>query len=357
MTDYNDSIFKKDIDWLYETGITKSPADRYRPEDYVTRGEMAAFLHRTYDAIVPSEPEPPQPPPDPKPTPDPDPVPPGIGTRLDNVPGFNGNPIWGYRTDEELDAMPLYTGQVSFSDGKQHVIKDVKLDRQPSARGAGTTLILDNVAVVGGNKYYLVRGYDGGRVEIYNSHIGHKSFPAERGMAGVMEMQRSYVCAVEDGHGVHSGMRYSQNTIRDHDSPGLYDGGPNPHSDGCQALGPTNNVAIEDSRYEAYWAPWTPRSGVPTNAVAMIKTDRGPISNIMFNRCYLAGGGITMRFRDGGHGMVKNPTVANCVVDNRAAGPFMGRTWNVLDQRYDSTMRWVGNVDQDGKALPLEATG
>ena len=50
MSDYDDSIFKDDIDWAYEKNITRGPTDRYRPDDNVTRGEMAAFLHRTFDA-------------------------------------------------------------------------------------------------------------------------------------------------------------------------------------------------------------------------------------------------------------------------------------------------------------------
>ena len=48
--DDNDSIFEGDIDRLGTAGVTKGcnpPAnDRYCPDDVVTRGQMAAFLHR-----------------------------------------------------------------------------------------------------------------------------------------------------------------------------------------------------------------------------------------------------------------------------------------------------------------------
>jgi hypothetical protein len=48
--DDDDSIFEHDIDCLATAGVTKGcnpPANtRYCPTSYVTRGQMAAFLHR-----------------------------------------------------------------------------------------------------------------------------------------------------------------------------------------------------------------------------------------------------------------------------------------------------------------------
>lgn len=48
--DDNDSIFEADIEWLAAEGITKGcnppTNDRFCPEDFVTRGQMAAFLVR-----------------------------------------------------------------------------------------------------------------------------------------------------------------------------------------------------------------------------------------------------------------------------------------------------------------------
>jgi hypothetical protein len=50
------SVFEADIEWLAAQGITKGcnpPAnDRFCPADSVTRGQMAAFLHRALDGIV-----------------------------------------------------------------------------------------------------------------------------------------------------------------------------------------------------------------------------------------------------------------------------------------------------------------
>ncbi|MFP3915527.1 MAG: S-layer homology domain-containing protein, partial [Actinomycetota bacterium] len=49
-TDDDGSVFESDIEWLAATGVTRGcnpPAnDRFCPEDPVTRGAMAAFLHR-----------------------------------------------------------------------------------------------------------------------------------------------------------------------------------------------------------------------------------------------------------------------------------------------------------------------
>jgi hypothetical protein len=49
-TDIGDSVFRTDIEWLGATGITKGcnpPAnDLFCPDQPVTRGQMAAFLHR-----------------------------------------------------------------------------------------------------------------------------------------------------------------------------------------------------------------------------------------------------------------------------------------------------------------------
>jgi len=52
-TDIDDSIFKTDIEWLAENNYTSGcnpPAnDEYCPEDQVTRGQMAAFLARSFE--------------------------------------------------------------------------------------------------------------------------------------------------------------------------------------------------------------------------------------------------------------------------------------------------------------------
>lgn len=49
-TDDNGHVFESDIDWLANSGITKGcnppQNDRFCPDDFVTRGQMAAFLHR-----------------------------------------------------------------------------------------------------------------------------------------------------------------------------------------------------------------------------------------------------------------------------------------------------------------------
>ena len=48
--DDDDSIFESDIEWMFAAGITRGcnpPAnDKYCPDNYVTRGQMAAFLTR-----------------------------------------------------------------------------------------------------------------------------------------------------------------------------------------------------------------------------------------------------------------------------------------------------------------------
>lgn len=66
--DTQDSPFNADIEWLADVGVTKGcnpPANtRFCPDDTVTRGQMAAFLHRALGDII-SVPEPPPPPPDP----------------------------------------------------------------------------------------------------------------------------------------------------------------------------------------------------------------------------------------------------------------------------------------------------
>ncbi len=49
-TDDDDSVFEPDIEWLWSHGITSGcnpPGfDHFCPDDEVTRGQMAAFLHR-----------------------------------------------------------------------------------------------------------------------------------------------------------------------------------------------------------------------------------------------------------------------------------------------------------------------
>ena len=51
-TDIDDSIFKDEIEWMAANGYTNGcnpPAnDKYCPEDFVTRGQMAAFLARSF---------------------------------------------------------------------------------------------------------------------------------------------------------------------------------------------------------------------------------------------------------------------------------------------------------------------
>lgn len=58
--DDDGSTFEADIEWLGATGVTRGcnpPAnDRYCPDDFVTRGQMAAFIHRGFDEVLtPSE--------------------------------------------------------------------------------------------------------------------------------------------------------------------------------------------------------------------------------------------------------------------------------------------------------------
>ena len=54
--DDNGNTFEADIEWLGATGITKGcnppTNNRFCPDDYVTRGQMAAFLHRALDDIL-----------------------------------------------------------------------------------------------------------------------------------------------------------------------------------------------------------------------------------------------------------------------------------------------------------------
>lgn len=54
--DDNDTVFEADIEWMASEGITKgcNPPlnDRFCPSKTVTRGQMAAFLHRALDGIV-----------------------------------------------------------------------------------------------------------------------------------------------------------------------------------------------------------------------------------------------------------------------------------------------------------------
>jgi hypothetical protein len=48
VSDAKKHMFKNDIGWFYNQGITDSP-NSYKPDDAVTRGEMAAFLSRFYN--------------------------------------------------------------------------------------------------------------------------------------------------------------------------------------------------------------------------------------------------------------------------------------------------------------------
>jgi hypothetical protein len=54
-TDDDNSVFEPDIEWLGATGITRGcnppTNDHYCPNDPVTRGQMAAFLHRALGAL------------------------------------------------------------------------------------------------------------------------------------------------------------------------------------------------------------------------------------------------------------------------------------------------------------------
>ena len=52
------NIFHDDISWMEENGITFGYGDgRYGPDDFVIRGQMAAFMHRLYDRIQEDIPE------------------------------------------------------------------------------------------------------------------------------------------------------------------------------------------------------------------------------------------------------------------------------------------------------------
>ena len=51
-TDDNGSIFEPQIEILYENGITSGcDAEKFCPNDFVTRGQMAAFLVRALNVL------------------------------------------------------------------------------------------------------------------------------------------------------------------------------------------------------------------------------------------------------------------------------------------------------------------
>ncbi len=53
-TDDNGSTFEADIEWLAATGVTKgcsATGPKFCPNDPVTRGQMAAFLHRALPGL------------------------------------------------------------------------------------------------------------------------------------------------------------------------------------------------------------------------------------------------------------------------------------------------------------------
>ena len=53
------NIFHDDIAWMYDNGITYGYGDgTYGPKDFMTREQMAAFMHRLYDRITREIPEP-----------------------------------------------------------------------------------------------------------------------------------------------------------------------------------------------------------------------------------------------------------------------------------------------------------
>jgi hypothetical protein len=52
-TDDDESVFEADVAWLSRSRITKGCGDRrYCPENRVTRGQMAAFLHRALGGMI-----------------------------------------------------------------------------------------------------------------------------------------------------------------------------------------------------------------------------------------------------------------------------------------------------------------
>jgi hypothetical protein len=54
-TDTTTSVFADDIEWLSATGITRGcTPDHFCPDDPVTRGQMAAFLHRALGTTLPT---------------------------------------------------------------------------------------------------------------------------------------------------------------------------------------------------------------------------------------------------------------------------------------------------------------
>src|SRR5690606_39397561 len=52
----DDHVFHEDIEWLRDTGLTRGcnpPVnDRFCPDDPVTRGQMAAFMHRFAERLT-----------------------------------------------------------------------------------------------------------------------------------------------------------------------------------------------------------------------------------------------------------------------------------------------------------------
>jgi RTX calcium-binding nonapeptide repeat (4 copies) len=200
---------------------------------------------------------------------------------------------------------PDYT---EFDDGETHVIENVRYLEGIRVEGSGTHVTLRNCVVVNPGSFWTVFVTDGASLVMEDCQIGQATDEAgERGVGGDnVTLRRVKILGHVDGIKAGDDSLYEQVWILD-----LRDVNDQGHEDGIQADGGSSGWTVRYSRIEPDGPP-----DIHANAAIFIKSDLGPISDVLIEHTIVDDGNYTIYSDKGG----SHPYPTDVVIRNTGFG-------------------------------------
>jgi hypothetical protein len=234
--------------------------------------------------------------------------------------------------DGDLELNPSNVAEWLNDEGRP-VVENLEIRGSLYVRGVKNVLIR-NVHVYT-SSFWTVRVFDGASAVVTDTEIGHQDHVGQRGIGGSdIVARRLNIHHVEDGVKLGSNTEYD--SIYCHDLASLSE---NPHYDCIQDDGGHFNYSVTNSyldpKPDSAFHP-----GSTGNAALMIKSDLGPISDVLISDNYLNSGNYTIFVLDGGHGSPQQ-----IAVTSNAFG--RDYRYGILDDGGQPVADWSGNYWAD----------
>ena len=225
---------------------------------------------------------------------------------------------------------------VQIFDGQTHVFENTRYLQGIRIEGAGTSVTLRNCVVINPGSFWTIFVDEGASLLMEDCQIGDDtSTPGERGVGGYnITLRRVMIVGHVDGIKAGDNSLYEQvwvTRLRDVNDQG--------HMDGLQDDGGGGAWTMRYSRIEPDGAPGQEQS----NAAVFIKTDLGPIDDVVLENNIFDGGTYTVSSVTGSHGPPTNVVIRNNGFGEDALYGYF---------RYDGDVTWENNYRTlDGQCI------